>query len=138
MVGKSHSLSAAEEGQFLIFTAPLKGLTSGISLRDKHMKERYLEVEKYPNAELRVEKSSLLLPKPGTDGKSKGTGKLTLHNVTREVSFTYRVKSRTAVDEVSVEMPLNFNDYGVQVPNYLGITLKPNVVARVAFKVPHR
>ena len=37
-------------------------LDTGIDLRNKHMREKYLEVQKYPNAVLTVDRSTLHFP----------------------------------------------------------------------------
>ena len=46
--GTTADLSVADDGANVVTTVPLANLTTGIGLRDHHMKEKYLEVPKYP------------------------------------------------------------------------------------------
>ena len=52
--GKTHQLRIEDDGTTLKITVPLAGLQTGIGLRDKHMREKYLQVDKYPDAVLEV------------------------------------------------------------------------------------
>src|SRR5581483_4442375 len=52
--GTTSELSVSEGGGNVMVSVPLANLTTGIALRDHHMKEKYLEVAKYPAAVLTV------------------------------------------------------------------------------------
>ena len=67
--GKTHQLRIEDDGTMLKIIVPLAGLQTGIGLRDKHMREKYLEVEKYPDAVLEVPWSAVKLP---GDGRTVG------------------------------------------------------------------
>ena len=47
----------------VVITVPLANLSTGIGLRDHHMKEKYLEVQKYPSATLTIARSALKFPR---------------------------------------------------------------------------
>ena len=59
-------------------TFQLKSLNTGIDLRDEHMKNKYLEVEKYPTANLKLK--DLKIPLQASE-PFKFTGVMTLHGV---------------------------------------------------------
>src|SRR5262245_51383972 len=54
--GEATEFKASDGGDKLVFKAKIKDMKTGIGLRDKHT-NKYLESEKFPEAELTVEKS---------------------------------------------------------------------------------
>ena len=105
----------------------LATLDTGIELRNRHMREKYLEVQKYPNAMLVVDRSTLRLPDEGRESSGSANGTITIHGQSRPVSFTYKVHRNREAFDVTGSVHVNMNDYGIQVPSYLGITVKPDV-----------
>jgi polyisoprenoid-binding protein YceI len=131
--GKDDKLAVAEEGEGFKITVPLAGLQTGISLRDKHMRDKYLEVGKFPNAELVVAKAEVKLP---TGGESKGQAKgtFTLHGVSKPVVVEYTISGKDGAYKITGTFRTNFNDHGIEVPSYLGVTVKPDVEVTVGFE----
>jgi polyisoprenoid-binding protein YceI len=97
------------------------------------MKEKYLEVQKFPNAELRVARSTLQLPK---DGETSGdaTGTLTLHGQTRNVPFHYVAKPEGDTWKVRGTTRIDMKQFGIEVPSYLGVTVQKDVDISVRFE----
>src|SRR6516165_12615599 len=60
--GKSTDLQVTDRPDAIVVTVPLAKLETGISLRDHHMQEQYLESQKYPNAQLAVARSAIRFP----------------------------------------------------------------------------
>jgi polyisoprenoid-binding protein YceI len=133
IVGKTSELTIAHPGQTITLGVPLSTLTTGIALRDRHMKEKYLEVQKYPDAELQVARSALKIPEAGREASSDAMGTLKLHGQTRPAKFHYTTKRNGNNYAVQGSMRLNMQDYGISVPSYLGITVKPDVDVAVRF-----
>jgi hypothetical protein len=127
IVGQSTQLKVTDDGQLLVFVAPLSPLKSGIELRDKHMKEKYLEVEKYPNAELRIARGALLFPALGKAADAKVSGELKLHGRTKQESVQYTAKRDASGYSITGSMRINIKDFGIEVPSYLGVSVKPEV-----------
>src|SRR3954449_1384388 len=50
--GSTADLAVTDEGDNVAVTVPLGNLHTGIEVRDRHMKEKYLEVGKFPEAKL--------------------------------------------------------------------------------------
>ena len=90
--GKTHQLRVEDDGTTLRIVVPLAGLQTGIALRDRHMRERYLEVEKYPDAVLELPWSGGEAPRR-TDrpARERPPGKMTLHGKSHDVQVKYRV-----------------------------------------------
>ncbi len=113
-------------------TFDMTSLTSGISMRDTHMKEKYLEVQKYPTSKLHLTEVSLpadwSLSKPEIKGRAF-KGDLTLHGVTKPVSGTFDVSrgSSTGALNTTANFEAKIDEYGVEIPKYLGITVRNEV-----------
>ena len=133
IVGKGSELSVSEVDGKVRIVVPLAGLDTGISLRNRHMREKYLEVNKYPDAELVVERSSLQLPQPGASTKSNAQGQLTLHGRTKKVPFAYSAKNVGGKYEVTGTTQVDIRDFGIEIPSYMGVTVKPRVDVEVKF-----
>lgn len=134
LVGTTQKLALEDDGKALTFKVPLDTLDTGIALRDRHMKEKYLDTAKFPNVVLVVPRGTLKLPQAGQASEGQANGKLTLHGVTKEVPFTYKVQRTGDAHAVTGVLKFNFRDFGVEVPSYAGITVKPDIVVDVAFE----
>jgi hypothetical protein len=134
IVGESAALRILDDGQSIAVVAPLEGLHTGIGLRDRHMKEKYLEVAKYPEAELRVDRKSLAFPSTGQLARD-ARGEFKLHGHSKPVPFHYQATRAANGFDVSATFELNIKDYGIEVPSYLGVTVKPDVEVSVHFHV---
>ena len=137
IVGTTHELDVRDDGTLVVVAVPLANLDTGISLRNRHMREKYLEVDKYPRAELTVARGVLQVPGAGagtsTAGEADGT--MVIHGVSKPVHFSYRAKRDGASLKVNGAVHLNINDYGIAVPSYLGVTVKPEIDVDLSFGV---
>ncbi|MFN8944392.1 MAG: YceI family protein [Pseudobdellovibrionaceae bacterium] len=123
-IGKTKDVAGVVETDGTTYTAKnivvkLSQLKTGIELRDKHTKD-HLEVDKYPAA--------TLISASGKDGK--GTGKIEIRGVQKDVEGTYKVEGSTFI----AEFPVNFPDYNIKGIRYAGLGVKDKGVITV--KVP--
>lgn len=88
----------------------LSSLDTGIKLRDDHMKNKYLEIEKFPKAELSL----------GEGEGGKGKGKLKVHGVEKEINGTYEVKGKT----VEATFEISLSEYNISGIRYMGAGVK--------------
>jgi len=132
--GKTEELHVTERGDKVVISVPLARLTTGISLRDKHMREKYLEVDKYPNAVLEVERSSLVFPADGATATKTVPGKLTLHGRTGPAAFRYSAVRDGELYRVAGAMRVNMARHGIEQPSFMGITVSEEVSVRVRFE----
>jgi len=135
--GKTSELKVLDKNQTISVSVPLARLETGIGLRDTHMREKYLEVQKHPTAELKVARAVLTFPAANAAASADATGDLTLHGVTKPVKFHYEVK-HGADYAVASKMHVNMNDFNITVPSYLGVSVKPDVDIDVSFHVVDR
>jgi len=114
----------------------LATLDSGIDLRTRHMKDRYLEVAKYPQAELHL--LALALPDLPASGELQTTfeGSLSLHGVTRPVHGSTQIRRKGEAIDVIASFEIHTNEYGIESAGYMGITVAEKVKIRVQFSCP--
>jgi len=133
IVGQTSDLDVDDQGAKIVIKVPLRNLTTGIALRDDHMRNKYLQIGSFPNAELSVDRASIRFPTG--DGTSSGdtTGTMAIHGKTKNVSFHYNVARTGGSLHVGGTTKLDIRDYGIDVPSYLGVTVKPDIDVEVQF-----
>jgi polyisoprenoid-binding protein YceI len=107
----------------------LPSLKTGISLRDKHMHEKYLKSDVNPKAIFKFTKADV---KNKKEGLIKGT--LTLNGESHPAEVHY--KDIDAGDKISGEanMTLLLTDYKIDIPKYMGITVAETVRVQITVK----
>lgn len=133
--GTTQALNVADDGNDVTLDVPLADLSTGIALRDRHMRDKYLEVPKFPSARLVVARSAIKVPPAGSSVTADVPAQLTLHGRTRAVTVHYDAKGDAGGLSVSGRLHVNMNDYGITVPVYLGVTVKPDVDVTASFHV---
>jgi polyisoprenoid-binding protein YceI len=131
--GKSTDLQVTDRPDALVVTVPLVKLETGISLRDHHMQEKYLESQKYPNAQLAVARNAIKFPPEGQSSEGTVPATLALHGKSKTVPVHYRATRKGKAYDVKGELKVDFREFGIEIPNYLGATVKPPVDVNVAF-----
>ncbi len=116
----------------------LATLNTGIDMRDRHMKEKYLEVQKYPEARLTITKMEL--PKDLSEGASispaQFTGSLALHGLEKSIVGTANIKREGNQVSLEAQFSLKIADYGITLPSFAGITMADEVQISVLDTVP--
>jgi polyisoprenoid-binding protein YceI len=131
---KIHGNGAKPEAKLSLDGTQLKGaievdldkLDTGIDLRTRHMKEKYLEVAQFPKATLTLADAPVdagFAQSLTNSGEKKFRGKLSLHGKEKEVIGTYTAENGT----VKAKFPLTLSDFGINLPKYLGITVADTV-----------
>jgi polyisoprenoid-binding protein YceI len=129
IVGTTKELAVKEDGATVTVVVPLGNIDTGIGLRNRHMREKYLEVDKYPTAELSVNRSDLKF----VDGSASASGTMKIHGQSKPVTFTYTAKKNGSSFAIDGAVHLNMKEFGIEVPSYLGVTVKPEVDVTAKF-----
>ena len=139
---------AKPEGRFQIESGTLKGelkadldqFETGIKLRDRHMKEKYLETAKEGNKSAVFKLTEAKIPDGFLDKGNKAEnlpfkGNLKLHGIEREVSGIYSAGLQSEKSTVSGEaqFKIKLTDFGVAIPSFSGITVAEDVEVKVRF-----
>ena len=108
-----------------IFTSPMDVFKTGLSLRDEHMREKYMHVDKYPKATFELNPTAL------RSGPANLKGKLTLHGVTKDVVAKGEMKKTADGWRISAKLDLVLSDYNIDIPSWLGVTVAETVEAHI-------
>jgi len=131
--GKTSDLTVTDDGTTVTITVPLGNIDTGISLRNTHTK-KYLEADKFPTAEFKVPRSGIKFPAAGADSSGDAKGTLTIHGKTKDVTVHYTAKANGDTLDIKGSTRVNMNDYGVETPSYLGVSVKPDVEVYANFQ----
>lgn len=101
---------------------------TGIDLRDEHMKEKYFEVKKFPEASLMIKELVLDDKGQASDAPFKGT--LSFHGIQRDIAGTATVISKGAKQQVEAEFPMALKDFNIDIPSYAGVKVADTVVVK--------
>jgi len=122
-----HLTVAGSTATAAAFSVPMDTVHSDKSERDGQFDGRIMDVSQYPTGTLTLTSPIDLAPLPATGVIKSYTaaGKLTLHGVTRTVTFTLTAERSTAKDggtqiEVAGDIPVLFSDYNIQNPSVGG------------------
>ena len=108
----------------------LNKLDTGITLRTKHMKEKCLEVEKYPQAKISITEMKYIA---GADS-IPFSGTLTLHGVSKPVAGKMKVERKDDSMSIHADFDVKMSDYAIVVPVFAGITVEDKVAIAVDAK----
>jgi polyisoprenoid-binding protein YceI len=146
---KIHAKGDAPKGRILVadgkangtVTFKLDSLDTGIGMRNNHMKKRYLETEKYPEAKLTLKDLALPANYAATDFAASNLpfkGTLSLHGVDKPVEG--KAKLARKGDELSIEagFPLKIEDFSIRSPSFAGVTMASEVNCAVAATAPFK
>lgn len=106
----------------------LKSLDTEIEKRNEHMRDKYLEVAKFPTAILRLKDVPVSqLPESGKTQELKLEGELELHGVKRSLPVGVKLNGTKATSEFKLKL----SEYEIAIPNWLGVTVADEVTVTV-------
>jgi len=114
----------------------LNSLKTGIDTRDHHMKEKYLDTSKYPEAELTILNTSLP-DNFSKDAKLKNIpfkGRLKLKDKEKDINGHFDLDRDNQNISLRAEFSLNLGSYGIDIPKYMGITVAEDVTVTTDLK----
>ena len=121
--------SAADPGSVSgALRVDLQTLETGIAVRDRHMRENYLEVEKGPEFavatfdQIRIEKLA---------GKSTFKGTLLLHGQRQEVTGVADLQQKDGRLRVQAQFPIRVSAFQIPKPTYLGVGVRDEIQIKV-------
>lgn len=113
----------------------LESFDTGINLRNQHMKEKYLEVPKYPESTVTLKPITLSgdTTKATYEWSGPFEGTLKLHGVEKPIKGDLKVSKADEKWKGSFSFSFELSDFGIDVPKYLGITVSKAVSVEAAF-----
>ena len=100
--------------------ADLTQLTSDEPRRDNAIRQRGLESERFPTATLELAEPIRLASTPaqGEEIRGQGTGRLTVHGVTREIDLDLRGRWTGETIQVAGQLPVKMSDFQIEPPRF--------------------
>jgi polyisoprenoid-binding protein YceI len=138
--GPSGSLSFKKDGEGYLMSGEavvdMSKFETGIGMRDRHMKETYLEVEKYKTAKLTLK--DVKLPKSAVEsgGEVKCKGHLDLHGKQQDVDVVVSLEKKEDSLGATSRFTIKLSDFAIAVPKYAGITVADEVTVTTETKIP--
>ena len=104
----------------------LDKLNSGIELRDEHLKNKYLEIKKYPQARLVISEKLIKF-----NSNSKIMGTLELHGKTKEIELKVEHSKTENSPKLSFFFDFKLSDFEIDLPSFKGITAADTIKLNV-------
>lgn len=129
------SLAAADPVQLTgELELELGTIDTGITLRNQHLRENYLEVgkpgfDKAVLSDIRVGEARTVT----FEGRSSFAGTLKLHGVTHAIGGSAELKKEAGGMRVTATFPLVLTDFGVEPPQYMGVGVGNRLIVKVTF-----
>lgn len=114
----------------------LETLRTGIELRDRHMREKYLQTSVHRHSELTLQTLLIPLETAGATTfeleKVPFAGLLRLHGVQQAITGTADLTRRDSRVSVVASFSIETRTFGIQAPSFAGITLGERIRVRVS------
>lgn len=127
-IGKSSHLTGMVnlDSNFVDFYIDLNTLKTGISLRDEHMRENYLETEKFPFAEF-TGTFTPSISKAVTDTQNVVVkGSFTIHGIKQPMEVSGKVVYDGKKLHIRTKFNVKLSDHNIDIPNVVYRKLDEN------------
>jgi polyisoprenoid-binding protein YceI len=121
------------------FTVDMTTVTSDESLRDEQFNGRIMDTATYPTATFTLA-APIKLGANADDGSSQtaqATGKLTLHGVTRTVTFEVMGRYVDSTVQMVGSIPVTFADWGIPNPSFGPVTTEDHGLLEFSLNLAH-
>ncbi|MCX6829399.1 MAG: YceI family protein [candidate division Zixibacteria bacterium] len=118
----------------LYFEVALEGLDTGIGLRNRHMRENYLETSKFPYTHFagkldKVEKG------PQGGFLITASGKFYIHGIEKPLTITASVTPQSPLYHITTEFQVKLSDFNIKIPSLMFMKLSDTQIVRLDFYV---
>lgn len=112
----------------------LTTLNTGIGLRDSHLKNKYLEVERHKHAEFRPQKvhwrtAADVYMQPVVEQPFSGL--LKIRNIEKHIEGTMTSVPKDGKAEATFSFKVSLQDFDIPIPSFAGITVAKDVEVKV-------
>lgn len=105
------------------FTVNLASIDTGNRLRNKHMREKFLNTNQYPEMTFALEKVITEINElpPNQDVTISVDGRISLRGITRKQTVTLNVLHDTNKNEMRITgiFPITLSDYKIKTPSFM-------------------
>jgi polyisoprenoid-binding protein YceI len=118
----------------LFFEVDLNSLDTGIGMRNRHMRDNYLETDKYPYATYtgKLEKVT-----GEADGEFLVTssGVLSIHGIEKPYIFECHIYPDDSSYRIQCEFPVSLPDFDIKVPSLMFLKINEKIELKLDFHV---
>lgn len=116
----------------LYFEVNLNSLDTGIGLRNRHMRENYLETDRYPTTHF---KGSLIKVEETSAGTYKvlAQGKMFIHGKERLKSIEAEIVKQGQILRIKSACDVKLTDYGITVPSIMFYKINETMELKIDF-----
>ncbi|MGZ3723224.1 MAG: YceI family protein [Bdellovibrionales bacterium] len=114
----------------------LSTLDSGIGMRDHHMKEKYLEVDKFKDAILKFSEAPMPAEVLRNGGEVLLPAILSLHGQEKPVTVAMTIKKNGDKISAASRFKVKLSEYSIAIPSFSGITVADEVEISTDTEVP--
>lgn len=130
--GVSSTMTLTDDGTRLTFSVPMATVDSGIPLRDEHMNNNYVQIDKYPDAVIDLAKADVAWPaEVGKSADVTVKANFTIHGMTHPTTVTATVTKTKTGFKVKGRFDYDVNAYAIVIEPYMGISFDPKMYATV-------
>jgi polyisoprenoid-binding protein YceI len=116
----------------LDFYLDLNTLKTGIGLRDRHMRENYLETKKYPFAEFTGKIQEIPSLELGQERQVLAKGKFKIHGVEREIEVPGKLKMISSQElSLTADFKVLLSDYKISIPKVMFYELAEEQIVKI-------
>ena len=118
----------------LYFEVDLNSIDTGIGLRNRHMRENYLETETYPTTHF---KGAIIKADKQEDGTYKVLvqGKLFIHGVERMKSIKGLIALNGTTMQITSDFDVKLSDYRIPIPSIMFYKINETMALKVTFRL---
>jgi polyisoprenoid-binding protein YceI len=116
------------------FSMLIRSFEFAKALMEEHFNENYMESEKYPKSTFKGEitdMKNLDLKKDGTYDV-KVEGKLTIHNVTKDIKETAKFTVKDGKISAKCDFKVKLKDYGIEDPTMIGKKIAEEITVKIS------
>jgi polyisoprenoid-binding protein YceI len=134
--GQLNLISQAEN--FLLngeVSVDLDSFDTGISLRDQHMKEKYLETGKSKTATLKFTDAKIAQQIVDKNGEAKLSAILQLHGVEKPVEVLTTLTRDSGLLKAVSSFQIKISDFGIAIPSFSGMTVADQIQIKIETQI---
>lgn len=121
-------------GSRLFFEVDLASLDTGISLRNRHMRDNYLETDEHPYATFDGKLDRIEAAGPGRFNV-RASGDFAVHGVAARRTLDCLVTEERGGHRVACAFPVRLEDHDIEIPRIMFMKLAPEVRVEIDFRV---
>lgn len=121
-------------GSDVYFEVDLNSVSTGIGLRDRHMREDYLHTDKY---KLTSFKGKIATASKVNDSEYdfSANGKMFIHGVTKDITLKGKIYQTGNGYKIKANWAIKLPDYNIEVPKFMFLRISDEIKLEVDFNL---